>query len=116
ISRASEEAAVGIERQRINNVVAGTPQLFGSTVDRKAINAAGKLLRKRNERRLALRLSAKNDSASSDRGALRRGDNRGRRGSGRVLFLADGCGVHGPVLSNGNSGHFALGGFIKNET
>src|SRR5260370_1314378 len=117
VAGAGEEAPIGIERERVDHVLAGIPKLFGRAIGREAIDTAGKLLGKGNERRLTLRLSAENDGAAGDSGsALRRGDDRCGRGSGGALLFADGSGIDGAVRSHGDGGDFALGGFVEDET
>src|SRR6202043_1140279 len=97
VAGAGEQATIGIKRERVNDILAGIPEFFGSAFGREPIDAAGKLLRERNEGRLALRLATENDRPTADGGGtLRRGDNGCGRGNRRgTLLFADRRGVDG---------------------
>src|SRR5260370_34310498 len=80
------------------------------------MDARGKLLRKRDERRLPLRLTAQHDCAAGDGGgALGRGDYRGGGRCGGPLLFSDGGGVNVSVGSHSQRGDFTPGSLIENK-
>src|SRR6266403_1691190 len=70
---AGEEAAVGGETKRVDDVLAGRPEFFRNAVSTDAIDAAGEKRREEGERLLRLRLAGSNHASRCKGGyALRR--------------------------------------------
>src|SRR5258708_5869178 len=115
VTRPGQEAAVGSQSERVDNIFTRRPKLFRRAVGTDAVNAAGEQLREWSEGLLRLDLATTDYATGGDRRrALRRGDDCGGGLTG-ALLLSNRGNVDRSIGGDRQGRDFSLESFVENE-